>query len=274
MKLPNKMVNTLACVGLILAAGVGRAAASDRSARVTAPPAALAAGERCPECRGQPFHPGRLLVRFKPQTTRAGRQAAHKAARAKGVLKDYHVVTGLQLVEVAEDDLSAALSVYAQHPDVLYAEPDYAVHVATVPNDADFALLWGMDNWGQEVYGYAGTPGADIGATQAWDFWTGDPDFTIAVIDTGVNYNHPDLEANIWINDGEIAGNGIDDDGNGYIDDVHGYDFYNEDADPLDEYYHGSHVAGTIGAVANNSLGVAGVNWHCKIVAMKIFGGG
>ena len=98
--------------------------------------------------------------------------------------------------------------------------------------------------------------------------------FRIAVIDTGVDYLHPDLQANVWTNPDEIAGNGIDDDYNGYIDDIHGYDFYDEDSDPMDTNNHGTHVAGTIAGVANNGQGVAGVNWHGQIVALRFLAGG
>ena len=86
-------------------------------------------------------------------------------------------------------------------------------------------------------------------------------DTLVAVIDTGIDYTHPDLAANIWTNPGEIAGNGVDDDGNGFVDDVHGYDFANDDGDPMDDHGHGTHVAGTIAAVGNNGIGVAGVAW-------------
>ena len=220
------------------------------------------------------FHPGRLLVRFKSGVSRAARQAAHDAAQAKRVLRDYHVVNGLQLVEVRESTLAAALAVYNNHPDVLYAEPDYYVYPVGIPDDPSFGELWGMHNTGQTVNGDPGTPGADIQAVEAWDTWTGDPAFRIAVIDTGVNFDHPDLQANIWTNPGEIPGNAIDDDGNGYVDDIHGYDFLNNDDDPRDDCGHGSHVAGTIGAVGDNALGVAGVNWQCKIVSLKFLSGG
>ena len=270
--------------------------------RCTAIEARAAAGE---------FHPGQLLVRFKPGVTRAGRQAVHAVAGAKQVLRDYHVVTGLQLVEVAEDDLPAALGAYKAHPQVLYAERDHIVYPTAIPNDTDFGELWGLYNTGQTVAGDPGTAGADIRAPQAWDFWTGDPNFRIAVIDTGVDYNHPDLAANIWTNPDEDPGDangdgcpgvcGVDDDGdglidedsagrqpgepdycndlladddeNGYADDIHGYDFKNEDGDPMDDNRHGTHVSGTIGAVANNNEGIVGVNWHCKIVALKFIGG-
>ena len=201
---------------------------------------------------GELVHPQRLLVRFEPTASRSTRDAIHQAAQAKSVLWEYHVVDGLQLVQVSKDQRADAVAVYQNHPEVLYAEPDYYVYPDEIPDDADFGLLWGLHNTGQTVNGDSGTPGADINALEAWDFWTGDPEFRIAVIDTGVDYNHPDLQANIWTNPDEIPGNGIDDDGNGYVDDIHGYDFYEDDNDPMDCYYHGSHVAGTIGAVANN----------------------
>ena len=244
------------------------------AAAVSAPPTEAAeSGINC-ELPGELFYPERLLVRFKPTAGRSTRHAIHEAAQAKSVLREYHVVDGLQLVQVSKDQRADALAVYQSHPEVLYAEPDYYVYPDEIPNDTDFGLLWGLHNTGQTVNGDPGTPGADINALEAWDFWTGDPDFRIAVIDTGVDYNHPDLEANIWTNPDEIPGNWRDDDGNGYRDDVHGYDFFEEDGDPMPIDYHGSHVAGTIGAVADNALGVAGVNRQCNIVALKIFSGG
>ena len=232
--------------------------------------------ENCPiaTVAARPFHPERLLVRFKSGAKRSKRQVVHDAARAKKVLRDYHLVKGLQLVEIPETQLTTALSVYKDHADVLYAEPDYTLWATGTPNDPKFGELWGLHNTGQMVNGKPGTPGADIRAVQAWDFWTGDADFRIAVIDSGVDYNHPDLQANIWTNPGEIPGNEIDDDENGYVDDIHGYDFYDNDGDPMDEHGHGSHVSGTIGAVGNNDEGVVGVNWQCKIVGLRFLGGG
>lgn len=151
---------------------------------------------------------------------------------------------------------------------VLYAEPDYIVSTQAIPNDSRFAELWGMNNTGQT----GGTADADIDAPEAWDVTTGTPAVRIAVIDTGIDRTHPDLAANIWSNPGEIAGNGIDDDGNGYIDDIHGWDFYNEDNDPADDHGHGTHVAGTIGGSGNNGQGVAGVCWNVSLIGLKFLG--
>ena len=265
-------IGALALFGLVLATAgtLGLSVVQPRDARESKCDAAKASIP-CAS-HGASFHPERLLVRFKSGATRAGRQAAHTAARAEGVLRAYRAVPDLQLVAVAEDNLATALDVYQKNPDVLYAEPDYYVWTDAIPDDPDFGLLWGMYNTGQTVNDDPGTPGADIRATEAWDVWTGASEFRIAVIDTGVKYDHPDLEANIWTNLGEIPANGVDDDWNGYVDDIHGYDYYNDDGDPDDDLGHGTHVAGTIGAVGDNSLGVVGVNWRCSIVALKIFG--
>jgi len=149
---------------------------------------------------------------------------------------------------------------------VAYAEPNYIVHaIETVPNDTRFNELYAMRNTGQT----GGTPGADIQATLAWDITRGSSSVLVGVIDTGVDYNHPDLAANMWTNPGEIPGNGVDDDGNGFIDDVHGWDFAYDDNNPMDGHYHGTHCAGTIGGVGDNGQGVTGVCWTVKMVALK-----
>jgi subtilisin family serine protease len=182
------------------------------------------------------------------------------AAKGGKVKHRYHIIPAI----AAEID-EAEVGKIKKQSKVKYVEPDYEVHIAeTIPNDLN-PNLWGLNNTGQT----GGTPDADIDAPQAWDIQTGSSDVVIAVIDTGVDYNHVDLAANMWTNPGEIPGNGVDDDGNGYVDDVHGYDFYNYDSDPMDDNSHGTHCSGTIAAVGNNGVGVVGVNWTANIMALK-----
>ena len=160
-------------------------------------------------------------------------------------------------------------STLSQLPGFKYVEPDFVMSAtATIPNDSQFSSLWGMNNTGQT----GGVVDADIDAPEAWDLTTGSSDIVIGVIDTGVDYTHPDLAANIWTNPGEIAGDGIDNDNNGFVDDVHGWDFVNDDSDPMDDNDHGTHCAGTIGGTGNNGTGVAGVNWNVSIMALKYLG--
>ncbi|MBL9002079.1 MAG: S8 family serine peptidase [Phycisphaerae bacterium] len=166
-----------------------------------------------------------------------------------------------------------AKAVVQQMPGLKGVEPDRLYQSTRVPNDPRFAEQYGLRNVGQPSGFLApGTAGADIHAAEAWDITIGTRDAIVAVIDTGVNYNHPDLAQNIWVNPGEIPGNGIDDDGNGYVDDIHGFDFGVNDGDPMDEPSggHGTPVAGSLGAVGNNGIGVTGVAWNVSIMALKI----
>lgn len=149
-------------------------------------------------------------------------------------------------------------------------EPDLPISVSSsstlfTPNDPRYGDLYGLHNTGQS----GGTTDADIDAPEAWQVSTGSRDLIVGVIDTGIDYTHPDLAANMWVNPGEIAGNGIDDDANGFVDDVHGYDFANDDGDPFDDNGHGTHCAGTIGGVGNNGVGVVGVNWEVSLMGLK-----
>ena len=174
--------------------------------------------------------------------------------------------------------LSVAEAIVAlrSRPDVAYAIPNHVYHLDaargpvdphSVPNDLS-DRLWGLHNTGQN----GGTPDADIDAPEAWQINEGSRDGPIvAVIDTGVDYNHPDLRANMWTNPGEIPGDGIDNDNNGVVDDVVGFNAFAETGDPLDGHSHDSHCSGTIGAVGNNGEGVVGVNQEARIMAVKIF---
>ncbi|MCB0320759.1 MAG: S8 family serine peptidase, partial [Bdellovibrionales bacterium] len=144
-----------------------------------------------------------------------------------------------------------------EDPSIEHCEPNYYWTIASVPNDPKFSDLWGMSK---------------IHAPEAWDTATGSREVVVAVLDTGVDYNHSDLADNMWENPNEVPGNGLDDDGNGWIDDQYGIDVYNHDGDPFDDHGHGTHCAGTIGGKGNNSNGVAGVNWNVKIMALKFLG--
>ncbi len=148
---------------------------------------------------------------------------------------------------------------FGKRKNVDFAEPNYTVVSQAVPNDQFYNFQWGPSN---------------INAESAWDVRTDASSVIVGVIDTGIQYNHPDLAGNIWTNSGEIPNNGIDDDGNGYVDDFFGYDFDNDDSDPMDDNGHGTHVAGTIGASGNNGIGVAGVAWNASLMALKVIGGG
>ncbi|MBN1166512.1 MAG: S8 family serine peptidase [Methanospirillaceae archaeon] len=166
----------------------------------------------------------------------------------------------IQLVRLPDGmPVADAVAYYEADPAVLYAEPNYVVTISAVPDDPDYDQLWGMQA---------------VSAPQAWDMTTGSQDVIVAVVDTGVDYTHPDLAANMWVNSGEIPDNGIDDDNNGFVDDYYGWDFNNEDPDPMDENGHGTHCAGTIGAVGNNGIGVAGYNWQVRIMAAPFLGSG
>ena len=196
--------------------------------------------------------------------------------KIRGKLKKKMKLTGLQLVNVPVNTVKMAIRQLGINSVVEYAEPNYfrymnASDTGTYPDDSQFDNMWGLHNEGQT----GGTANADIDAPESWDITTGNPDMVVAVIDSGADMEHEDLAANIWTNPGEIPENGIDDDNNGYIDDVHGWDFAHDDNDPSDTDAicggHGTHTAGTIGAVGNNGTGVTGINWDVQVMPLKIF---
>ena len=212
------------------------------------------------------FATDRLIVRFRAGKSPSARAAVHRFARGR-TERSFRTLGDIEVVQLESGlRLSEALLRYRSQADVLYAEPDYRRTLFDlVPNDPMFPGLWGLRNTGQS----GGLVGADIDAVRAWEFSTGSSDVVVGTIDTGVDWNHPDLAANIYRNDADCIANGIDDDGNGFVDDCHGFNAVAGRGDPIDTYKHGTHVAGTIGAVGNNGLGVVGVNWKVKILACK-----
>ncbi len=181
------------------------------------------------------------------------------------VVKTYPHINAC-LVTIPEDmNVKECIEFLKKQSNIKDAEPDYIYHADLLPNDTDFDRLYGLHNIGQT----GGVSDADIDASDAWDINSDCSKVVVAVIDTGVDYNHPDLSTNMWRNPGEIPGNLKDDDGNGYIDDIYGIDTVNKDSDPMDDRNHGTHVAGIIGAVGNNSTGVTGVCWNAQIMALK-----
>ena len=183
----------------------------------------------------------------------------------------------LQMPTTASKDLYALAKEISRMPGVRYVEANNIYHLEEIiPDDPQFEKLYGLKN----VTAEDSPISKDIAATQAWEVSVGSKDVVVAVIDTGIDYNHPDIAPNYWTNPGETgldengndrSTNGIDDDGNGFVDDFRGWDFFNDDNDPLDGNSHGTHCAGTIGAKGNNGIGVVGVNWDVSLVGIKIF---
>lgn len=203
-------------------------------------------------------------------------------------MKPFVTNTKLTLIKIkAGLSIEKAIEALEKLSNVEYAEPNYILtiqdHHSEVlsgePNDADFAKLWGMKNTGQsDSAGQVGTPGVDVNVLPLWEEGhTGSREILVAVIDTGIDWDHPDIIDNLYANPGEageLAENGIDDDGNGFIDDTHGWNFAADSRSSDDDHSHGTHCAGTIGGVGNNSIGVAGVNWEVSLLPVKFLTAG
>lgn len=212
-------------------------------------------------------------MRFAPGADRGDRAAARTEADV-----DFERSLPLRGVQLVATELGQSVSSAAEAlerlPGVVYAEPNFIRRMQAVPNDPFFSELYGLHNTGQAVLGVSGTPDADIDAPEAWDLTTGSPDVVAAVVDSGVDVNHPDLVSSIWRNPGESGGgresNGVDDDGNGLVDDWRGWDWVAGDNLPADEENHGTHVAGTIAASGNNATGITGVSQSSRVMPLRV----
>jgi subtilisin family serine protease len=215
--------------------------------------------------------PDELLVRFDPSVSASERADIRQAAGTP--VERALPVPGAQLVRAPDGDATAERAALERSDAVLYAEPNFERSFDVLPNDTHFAVMWGLHNTGQTVGGTPGTPDVDIDAPEAWDVTTGGAATTVAVVDSGVDGDHPDLQSQMWRNPGESGAgretNGFDDDQNGYVDDYRGWDWVAGDGDPDDANGHGTHVAGTIGARGNNGIGVAGVSWGSKVMPLR-----
>ncbi len=206
-----------------------------------------------------------ILARHQLRLDKHFKWLSDKRGQQMGLVRDKNRTTAVLLEELRKE------------PSIKTVEPNFLRHVfgQLQFNDPMFGQLWGLQNTGQSVKGVSGVQAADVRFSAAWalaNTTTNPP--VVAVIDTGVFFTHPDLSSNMWVNPGERPGNGVDDDGNGYVDDVNGYNFYAGNGNPSDSGEHGTHVSGTIAACGNNGIGVVGVNWRAKIMALCCSGDG
>ena len=211
--------------------------------------------------------PGEVLVKFQSGTSDEDVSAVAKGLDADQSQRLSKLKSGtIWRLHSRSQNTEALTAALAHNPNVAYAEPNFVVSIGTTPNDPYYTNLWGLNNTGQYVNGN-GYAGADIGAEAAWSVTTGSASVVVGVVDTGVDYTHPDLAANVWSNPGG-KGNALCAAG------THGFNAITGTCDPKDDHYHGTHVSGTIGAVGNNGVGVVGVNWTTSIMGLKFLDSG
>ncbi len=209
-----------------------------------------------------PSASGGLILRLEAGTRAEDPALAWGLAQAgvTGVLEELDRETGLYRAALESGvQASRAARAAGRLDGVVYAEPDYTAQAILVPNDTYYAQQWGMDK---------------VQAPAAWDSETGSDQVVIALINSGIDLDHPDLAGKAWTNLGEIPGNGVDEDGNGLVDDVNGWNFVGDDANLGDSNGHGTQVAGVLAATGNNSMGVAGLCWSCKLMVLKVMSAG
>ena len=223
--------------------------------------------------------PGEFIVKLKKNTmfsspSLIALNEKHHVRALEKIFPNSHDTTldAIYLLHVPMDsDIRLLVEEYSSCSDVVYAEPNGIVSPCFSPDDAYFNVQWALHNTGQIILGnISGTADADIDAPEAWERTTGNPGVVIAIIDSGIDYTHPDLAAHVWNNTDEIPHNGIDDDANGYIDDIRGWDFYDHDNNPTDGHGHGTLCAGTAAAVTDDTIGIAGAGWNCTIMPVQI----
>jgi uncharacterized repeat protein (TIGR01451 family) len=205
-----------------------------------------------------------VLIRMKGGASANDVAALERLADADKVDKLTTIGNGaLMRIRSRSKNVDALVKALSHNPNIEYVEPNYVLRLVATPNDTRYAELWGLRNTGQTILGSPGFPGSDTNAEAAWNVTTGSASIVVGVVDTGIDYTHPDLAANIWSNPGGVGNCAAG---------THGFNAITRTCDPKDDHYHGTHVAGTIGAAGNNNAGIAGVNWTTSIMGLKFLG--